>query len=270
MILEITSSSNKQIKHVKSLQRKKYRDKYNEYIVEGLRIVEHGLCNGVEFSSIFCTDEAYDTLDQRKEIKKILDKGIYIYKVNDKLFKEISTTENSQGIIGIIKKKFYKLDSFIDKDKIFIIILDRLQDPGNLGTIIRTADAAGVDLILTTKGCVDIYNDKTIRSTMGSIFTMPVIHINDDNELIKTLKDKKINIISTTLEAKKYHHDIEYGEKNAIIIGNEGNGICKELIDESNIKIKIPIIGNAESLNASVASGIVIYELVRQSINSEN
>lgn len=266
LTLEITSPNNKHIKHIKSLQRKKYRDKHGEFIIEGLRIIEHALENNAKISAIYYSDEIHDY----EILKKITDRNINIYKIDRQVFKDISTTENSQGILGVIKKKSFTVEDFIEKNEFSILILDRLQDPGNVGTIIRTADAAGFDGIIITKGCVDIYNSKTVRSTMGSIFTMPVIHIDHLDKFIYNLKSREVNVISTTLNAKKYHYEVTYGKKNAIIIGNEGRGISKELIELSNIKVKIPMIGRAESLNASVASGIIIYEIVRQKIISEN
>jgi len=270
LTLEITSSSNKHIKHIKSLQRKKYRDKYNEFVIEGLRIVEHGLENDAEISTIYYTNKIYCMLQKRNFFEKIKKRNIALYKINDKILKEISNTENSQGIVGIVKKKSFDLQDIINKEEFFLIVLDRLQDPGNVGTIIRTADAAGAEGIIAAKGTVDIYNSKTIRATMGSVFTMPVVYEDDILKTISILRNKGADIISTTLDTEKYHHEVKYGKKNVIIIGNEGNGICGELIEKSNIKVKIPLIGNAESLNASVASGIVMYEIVRQKMNSEN
>ncbi len=270
MALEITSSSNNTIKHVKSLKKKKYRERYNEFIVEGLRILEHGIKNNAMFSGIFYSDEFEDNLEASKLLSYINEKDIPVYKLDRKIFKEIADTENPQGILATVIKKDYQIHNIINKDNFTIVILDRLQDPGNLGTIIRTSDAAGVDAVVITKGCVDVYNEKTVRSTMGSIFTIPILKIDDINDFIDNLIEKKINIVSTTLDSNFYHYDINYGKKNAIIIGNEGNGIDEEIIHKSNIKVKIPMMGKAESLNASVAAGIIIYETLRQKMSSEN
>lgn len=264
MSLEITSPTNNNIKHVKSLHKKKYREAYDEFLIDGLRIIEHALDNNAEFKAIYYHEEIVNYERNYKLFKKIHDKNINLYKINNKILRDIATTDNPQGILGVIKRKYYSLKDIINNEKFFLIILDRLQDPGNVGTIIRTADAAGADGLIALKGTVDIYNSKTIRSTMGSIFTMPIVHVDDLGELVNTLEIHNSDIISTSLEAEKYHFEVEYGNKNAIIIGNEGNGICDELIGSSNVKVKIPMFGNAESLNASVASGIIIYELVRQ------
>jgi TrmH family RNA methyltransferase len=262
--LEITSPANNNIKHVKSLHKRKYREAYDEFLIEGFRIIEHALDNNVEFKGIYYDEGIANSERSYKLFQRIYSKNIDLYKVNNKIFKNIATTDNSQGILGVVKRKHHLLKDIIEQEELFLVILDRLQDPGNVGTIIRTADSAGVDGIIALKGTVDIFNSKTIRSTMGSIFTMPIVYVDNVGDLIDTLQIYGSDIISTSLQADRYHFQVDYGKKNAIIIGNEGNGVSDELVRRSNIKVKIPMSGNAESLNASVASGIIIYELVRQ------
>lgn len=270
MVLEITSLSNRHVKSIKLLHRRKYREKNGEFIIEGLRIVEHALDNNVHIGAVYYSDEILATSRGHTLLNRISYNNINLYKVNERVFREISTTDNPQGILGVVKRKYYNIDDIIDKEKLFLIVLDRLQDPGNVGTIIRTADSAGVDGIIVLKGTVDIYNSKTIRSTMGSIFTTPIIHVDYPTNIVSILKSHNIDIVATDLNAKNYYFQMDYSNKNAIIIGNEAEGICQELIEHSNIKVKIPIVGNAESLNASIASGIIMYELVRQNYISEN
>lgn len=140
------------------------------------------------------------------------------------------------------------------------MILDRIQDPGNMGTIIRTADSAGVDAIIALKGCVDIYNPKVIRSTMGSIFDMNIIDASQD-ETVDILKSLDFNIVSSYLNTENFYDKIDYGSKVALVIGNEANGINEELVSKSDILVKIPIYGKAESLNAAISSAILMYEI---------
>ncbi len=270
MTLEINSNSNKNIKHIKSLKKKKYRDKYNEFIIEGIRIIEHGILNNYNIKSLYYREDIYNDLVNTKIINKLEKKNTPVYKVSNRIFAEIADTENPQGVIAIVEKKHYKVEDILNKENLSLILLDRLQDPGNVGTIIRTADAAGFHGVFYSKGCVDIYNEKTVRSTMGSIFTMPIIKVENLNGFVDKLRSNNINVISTTLDANTYHYEVEYGNKNAIVIGNEGNGICKEIIDKSNVKVKIPMVGSAESLNASVAAGVIIYEILRHNNCSEN
>ncbi len=140
------------------------------------------------------------------------------------------------------------------------MILDRIQDPGNMGTIIRTADSAGVDAIIALKGCVDIYNPKVIRSTMGSIFDVNIIDASQD-ETVDMLKSLDFNIVSSYLNTENFYDKIDYGSKVALVIGNEANGINEELVSKSDILVKIPIYGKAESLNLAISSAILMYEI---------
>ena len=153
-----------------------------------------------------------------------------------------------------------KLSESINKKDKFVLILDRIQDPGNMGTIIRTADSAGVDAIIALKGCVDIYNPKVIRSTMGSIFDMNIIDASQD-ETVDMLKSLDFNIVSSYLNTENFYDKIDYGSKVALVIGNEANGINEELVSKSDILVKIPIYGKAESLNAAISSAILMYEI---------
>ena len=154
----------------------------------------------------------------------------------------------------------------INKKNHFFILLERISDPGNLGTLIRTADAAGADCVFLSKGCVDLYNSKVIRSSMGSIFHLPVVINSEFDVLIENLKSKNINILAAHLKGKKTLYDINLTNGIGILIGNEANGLSDEISEKSTELIKIPMPGNAESMNVSVAGSIFIYEAVRQRI----
>ncbi len=169
-------------------------------------------------------------------------------------------TENTQGILAVLEYKERDLVNNINQDDKFVLILDRIQDPGNMGTIIRTADSAGVDAVILLKGCVDIYNPKVIRSTMGSIFDMNIIHATQD-DAVNFLKSNDFNIVSSYLQTDNYYHETTYDGKIALVIGNEANGINDELIAQSDKLVKIPIYGNAESLNAAISAAVLMYEI---------
>jgi len=261
----ITSDSNPKIKRIKELSRKKYRDKYGEYVIEGSKIIEHAVETGAKLTSIFITEDFYNHSGENSILRDVFEK-METYIVPEKLFKEISTTDTPQGILGIVKKEDFQLEDILIREDLLIVVLDRLQDPGNIGTIIRTADAAGADCVLVDKGCVDVYNPKTVRASMGSIFNIPVINVEDILKLLDLLIEKDVEIISTVLDTNTYYYDVDYGRRVAVLIGNEGSGLANELIEKSHWKVKIPILGKAESLNASIASSIVIYEIQRQRI----
>ncbi len=261
MIMEIKSKENEKIKYAKSLLKSKKRGEEKKYIIEGYRILKQALECNTSMEYVLFTEDFLNKEEQKEFILFLQNKEIKLYKVEKKLFKEIADTENPQGILGIVKYNEYKIEDIYDQDANFLLILDRIQDPGNMGTIIRSADAAGVDRIILLKGCVDVYNLKVIRSTMGSIFSMPIIEVEDENECIDNLKKKGFNIVSSYLNTDHYYHKVEYKDKVALVIGNEGNGIKEEIIEKSDTLVKIPIYGKAESLNAAMAAGILMYEI---------
>jgi RNA methyltransferase, TrmH family len=262
----ITSNQNSFIKEVKSLKLKKNREDKKFFFIEGERFVEEAVKEEVEINKIFISDSYIKNVNEGSILRKIEQKENYIYLLPDKLFQEISDTENPQGILAIIKMKEHEF-SDVFNEKSFIIILDSIQDPGNMGTIIRTADAVGATGIIYSKGCVDIYNPKVLRGSMGSIFHLPVVYCENLFTTIEIIKKRNIKIYAAHLKADKNYFDVDMHNTIAIIIGNEANGINDELASLADTFVKIPMEGKAESLNASVAAGILMYEVARQRMN---
>ena len=260
MPINISSKDNERVKYTKSLLKSKNRQKESKYIIEGYRILTLAIECNADLDYVFI-NETFEDKDEHNEFLKVLeDNNIKVFKTTNKIFKELVDTENTQGILGVVKFKERKIENNIDNNEKFVLILDRIQDPGNMGTIIRTADAAGIDAIVALKGCVDIYNPKVIRSTMGSIFDMKIIHATQE-ECINELRNNNFKIVSSYLETDNYYHKTNYDNKVALVIGNEANGVNDDLIKESDILVKIPIYGNAESLNAAISSAILMYEI---------
>ena len=180
-----------------------------------------------------------------------------------RLFDSLADTDHSQGVIAVVRKTQHDWDSFSDllkENTKNIVILDRLQDPGNMGTIIRTAEAAGYGGVLLMDGCTDVYAPKVVRAAAGSLFRMPILQENDIAEATDRLHALQRNIAVTSLEAEQYYQDADLGENVALVIGNEGRGVRQEFLDIADIKIKIPMAGSIESLNAAVAAGILMYQ----------
>ena len=242
----IESSQNKIIKQINSLKQKKYRDKEGLFIVEGERLISE------------CSPEY---VLAREDYAGSLDGFERVYTASEALFDKISDTVSPQGILGVCKIPENDINDFDGKEKAFVVILERVADPGNLGTIIRTADAAGADAVILSEGCADPYNLKTIRSTMGSIFHLPVYRNVDLKEF---LKNTKIKTFAAHLKGTKSCYDTDMTESVGIIIGNEANGISDEISSLADELVKIPMPGRAESMNAAVAAGVMIYEAVRQ------
>ena len=260
----ITSTSNPIIKEIKSLHKKKYRNEYKKYFVEGIRSVEEAIRYNSKVEYIVYSESLLNLNGGSKLYEDILKLDINIIKTTDQVLKTISDTDNPQGIIAVVNMQDSSLEDLVDDNKRFFIVLDRIQDPGNMGTIIRTCDAFNVDGVIISEGSVDLYNPKTIRSTMGSIFHIPIILSENILETIDYLRTNNIIIMSTALENSKDVYSVDLNKDIAIIIGNEANGVREELLNVSDANIKIPMGGKAESLNAAIASSIVIYEANRQ------
>ncbi len=256
----ITSKENNLIKHICKLREKKYRDEYCEFIIEGVKLLKEALNEKVTIKNIIISEEAI----KQKTIEKELLKKIDYIQVPESIFKLISNVENPQGILAVIKKN--SNSDIIDEKSDFILALDDIQDPGNLGTIIRTADSINLKQIIVSKGTADAYNPKVIRSTMGAIYRVKIIETENLLETLKNLQKKKYKIVVTSLDAKKTIFNTNLN-KSVIVIGNESNGVSKKIIDIADEKTIIPMEGKTESLNASVATGIILYEYIRQKNN---
>ena len=262
-MINIISSTNPKIKEIKSLYRRKERWAKKLFLIEGIKIVEECIDNNYPITNIVYSDELFNVRGGEVLFNKIKSYDGLI-NIPDKLYKDISDTENPQGILAVAKFEVNSIENIKVKKNPFILLLDQVQDPGNIGTIIRTADAFGIDGIIVTKGCVDIYNPKVVRSTMGSIFRVPVYHELDGIATIDRFKREGMKIYSTSLEESKYIQNINFKDASMLIIGNESKGVSKSLGSLADELIKIPMIGEAESLNVAIASSIIMYEVMRQ------
>lgn len=256
----ITSKDNDTIKFLKKLKDKKYRDQENAYIIEGAKLIKEAIQENIKIKMIIlcdgCSAENAIDSDLKYEIAKY-----ECICVSEKIFLGLTNVVNPQGILAVVEKN--NNTNEIDYNDDLFLILDDLQDPGNMGTILRTADSINLKQIIVSKGSADVYNPKVVRSTMGAIFRIKVIESDDLAKTIKEMKKHKIKVVATSLQTDKNIYDINY-EKTAIVIGNEANGVSEKVFETVDEKIKIPMAGKTESLNASVATAIVLYEAVRQ------
>ena len=256
----ISSKENEIVKNIKKLKDKKYRDLNNEYLVEGIKLVKEAICENANIKQIVvCENCIQDGTIDKKTLYEIA-KYNCTY-VTENVFDSLTDVVNPQGLLAVVEKG--SGDSKINFNEDFILILDNLQDPGNLGTILRTADSVNLKQIVISKNSADVYNPKVVRSTMGAIFRVKII---ESDDLIKTINEIKKNnfiVMATDLKEASSIYD-EKLSKCAVVIGNEANGVSKEVLEAADKKIKIPMPGKAESLNASVATGVILYEYVRQ------
>lgn len=254
----ITSTSNPQVKRLLLLQKKsKARNEEGVFVVEGLRMFAEVPQERVE--KVYVSETLYN---KKKHDLNWAEFPVEI--LSDSVFKHVSDTQTPQGVLCIVKQKKYDLATLIDIENPHFMLLDNLQDPGNLGTIVRTAEGAGVDAVFMSKDCVDIYNPKTIRSTMGSIYRMPTIYIEDTVNLLEIFKEKGIKSYAAHLDGKNSYDKEDYRTGTAILIGNEGNGLREELSKKADIWVRIPMEGQVESLNAAIAASVFMFEVARQ------
>ena len=265
MPIMITAKDNEKVKYTKSLLKTKNRTKESKFIIEGYRILTLAIECNADIEYVFINEDFENKEEYISFLETLKEKNMKIYKTTNKIFGDLVDTERTQGILGVVRFKQKNIEESLDDDSKFVLVLDRIQDPGNMGTIIRTADAAGIDAIIALKGCVDIYNPKVIRSTMGSIFDMNVIHTTQD-EAVRLLKLKNFDIVSSYLDTNNFYNSVEYNYKTALVIGNEANGINEELVSKSDVLVKIPIYGKAESLNAAISSAILMYEIKKYQV----
>lgn len=247
----IRSKENDTVKEIRKLKDKKYRK--DKFLVEGIKMLKEAFEENAKIELIVLREGTKLDIDI-KNVKSI--------EVSEAIFNTLTDVVSPQGVLAVISKKKEQIEY---KESDYIIALDGIQDPGNLGTIIRTADSAGIKQVLVSKNTVDCYSPKVVRSTMGAIYRINVIEEEDLSKKLEGLKKDGFEIVTTALDTEQSIYDISYNKK-IVVIGNEANGVSKEVQNISDCKVKIPMIGKTESLNASVAAGIMIYEYVREKI----
>ena len=251
----ITSTSNSLIKHIKKLQTKKaYRHECGEFVIEGLRQV----FDAADMCKTVLVSEDFDT--------KLPAFPCTVETVSAHIMESVSETKNPQGILAVAKISTVSEEELIQENGLYIFC-DSVQDPGNLGTIIRTADAAGADGVILGNGCADLFNPKTVRSTMSSLFNVPICIPEDSKKTFEYFKTHGVKIFGSTPHTEKLIYDEDFTGPSMLVLGNEANGISDELLTMCDACVKIPMVGSAESLNVATAGAVLIYEALRQKIS---
>lgn len=256
----IVSKSNDNVKFIRSLNEKKYRTKYNAFYLEGVKVTNEILDKNEAIDILFIaysksllisTNGGQALLDRISSLK-----NVKVLEFEENIFKYMTDTVNTQGILVVMKIPKYSLENEENKN---IILLDKVQDLGNIGTIIRSCNAFGVDTILCTSGTADVYSPKAVRATMGGILNVKIIYL-DDIEKLNLFKKMGYKIATTSLKTQNSIDSIDYNNKYVFVMGNEANGVSKEIIDISDFVVKIPMSEKIESLNVGVATSIILYE----------
>lgn len=258
----ITSSSNSRVKQVIQWQKSaKERDGAGVFPAEGFKMFEEVPEDSVR--EVYVSQSAYEKVCSFPSLKKKLhDTGYEL--VSEDILARMSDTRTPQGILFIADQPRYMPEQLLDVSAPLLVVLESLQDPGNLGTIIRTGEGAGITGVIMNKQTVDLFNPKTIRATMGSVFRVPFLYVDSLEEMITRLHEKGIHTYAAHLEGKRYYESFSFCGGTAFLIGNEGNGLSRELTELAQEAVKIPMEGRVESLNAAVAASLLMYEAQRQ------
>lgn len=258
MVKYIESAQNRLVKRLHGLKLRKNREKEQVFVAEGIRFVEEIPAEWPVECYVVSAEyaSAYDLagLERRGEV----------YVLTDSLFASVAETENPQGILAVCGRKEYDITEMMERRNAFFLMAEEMNDPGNLGTVIRTADACGVNAVFLSKGSVDLYNPKTLRATMGSVFHIPVFQNISLDEMAMELREKGIPLYAAHLQGRQYPYSLNLRRACAFLIGNEARGLSEEAAALCDSYVKIPMPGQAESLNASVAAAVLLYEVVRQ------
>lgn len=253
----LTSTANKQVKMIQKLQKSsKERKQRGLFVIEGIRMFRE--IPKEYLDKVYVTEQFYE---KNRELFKDREPDD---RIAESVFEKLSETQTPQGVLATVKMREYTLEEILGTEEApLLLVLENLQDPGNLGTILRTAEGAGVSGILMSRDTVDIYNPKVVRSTMGALFRMPFLYTDDILASVKDLKARGITVYAAHLKGDGFYEK-NYRKGTAFLVGNEGNGLTDEITALADEKIKIPMMGKVESLNAAIAATLMAYEALRQ------
>lgn len=251
------------LRGIRKLHESKERAEKGFFLVEGVRLLEEAVKEGISIEEVLYTARIEESTRGCQLLASLQKGRTTLSQVPEKTMESISETESPQGILAVARQLLWTFKD-ITEQKRPVIIACGLQDPGNLGTVIRSADAGGCGGVIATQNTVDTYNSKVIRATMGSIFRMPVLKLDDPEEAISSLKKEGYQIVATTAHSRTSYLDVDYMKPTAFLIGQEGSGLSEELLKSADAKVFIPMKDGVESLNAAVSASILIYEAFRQ------
>ncbi|MBF7083910.1 RNA methyltransferase [Desulfallas sp. Bu1-1] len=263
----LVNKNNSRIKYVRRLAKRKFRESEGKFIVEGVRFVEEAVQARWPLELVLHTLGLAGHTRGKTLLEMLAEQGVPLLAVDDGLLAELADTESPQGVLavaGIPRHLKFDPEAWRRDGKDLLVLVDGVRDPGNLGTIIRCADAAGAHGVFIFKGTVDPYNAKTLRSTMGSVFHIPVISVADVDKFLFELQTGGWKLVAGDLAARRELYNCDLTGQVALVIGGEACGISDVVRRAAGERVRIPMPGRAESLNAGVAAGIMLYEAVRQ------
>lgn len=259
----IESLQNEQVKYVVSLQRRKAREEAQLFVIEGWRFVEEGVRRNAPIKKVFvCLERAQ--VEWQPLLRRLRERGIPFEEVDERVLRKMSSTEEPQGILAIVRQTNYSWSDLHINLKTVVLVLDGIQDPGNLGTILRTALASGVRYVCLTPGTVDLYNPKVLRSTMGAVFSLVILPGQQPEEILNFCRKQGLSVLMGDIQGEPIYQTNLSDRPLALVVGNEGKGPSPAFRDADIRCVTIPMAQEVESLNVAMATGIMLYEIVRQ------
>lgn len=259
----ITSKDNSIIKHLRSLSDPKHRKKEQVFLIEGVKMVEEALRDKAGVTMIVASPSLVQ--HHGKGVLKLAEtRSIDILWVSEKLMDALSESKTPQPVMAVVTMKEHSEDELLAHGSKLIVICHQLQDPGNLGTIIRTVEAVGAAGIALTPNTVDPYSAKAIRASMGSILRLPVVRIGDSRAFLKLTRQRGFQTVAAVVNGETSHFDIDLKKPTVVILGQEGAGLPQDIMDEVDLRVRIPMAGTIDSLNVATSSAVILYEAMRQ------
>jgi len=251
---KITSLRNEKVKNLVKLQKSSERKSQNLILIEGWREINQAMGKGFQIEAFYLNEDKIEDLDR-------LSGKVFLLAPN--VFEKLAYRENTEGVIAVARPKFHSFDSLKLQKNPLLIILESVEKPGNLGAVLRTAEASAVDAVIVCDPLTDIYNPNVIRSSLGCVFSVPIV-VCRNQDAIQYLKENNIRIYAAELKASKRYDLIDFTQPSAIALGTEATGLTNEWINAADEKIIIPMLGSHDSLNVSVSAAILVFEALRQ------
>jgi TrmH family RNA methyltransferase len=259
----ITSNDNSVVKHLRSLSEPKCRKKEKAFLIEGIKMVEEALRDDLGVRTVIAAPSLVQ--HHGKGVLKLAEsKGINIVWISERLMDALSESKTPQPAMAVVSMKQHTEEGLLAQSAGLIVVAHQLQDPGNLGTIIRTAEAVGASGIAITSNTVDPFNAKAVRASMGSVLRLPIVHIGEVTAFINKCKEKGFQTAATALTGEKKHFDVDLAKPTAVIFGQEGTGLPQEIMADIDVRMRIPMADTIDSLNVAAAAAVILYEALRQ------
>ena len=265
--MQITSAQNPRFKALRSLRLRKYRQREGLFLIEGIRIVEEALTGGAPVETLVYAPELLVSHRAQALLERV--EPAQHLALSGDLFRTLSQRDDPQGIAATIRIQDPTLSEIPLVDDLLVIVAHQLRDPGNLGTIIRTADATGATGVVVVEPSVDLYDPQAVRATMGSLFALPIVRLADETLLFRWFEEIRatglpLHVVASSARGDQLHYEADYRLPLLLLVGSERHGLPQHLRDSADIRVRLPMVGRATSLNVAAATAALVYEIVRQ------